>query len=178
MKQTNDRGELGVEKHSAKDPLAFVQVPPHASFELSAPADYATEHRSTHSGIMHLPPSLPLFADPSLFVPSPISSEAFAPFGHIIRAYPNSSTRPAGTKFQTSPDGKVKEYGRLSDIVQSYPVSTGAVTGISVFRATPRAGLVRGKVFDVRSMERHPYTSQAFIPMGKAEVSYMHCDHS
>jgi len=72
---------------------------------------------------------------------------------------------------QTSPDKKTNKYARLADIVKSYPEGSGAVTGISVFRATPKVGLTRGEVFDVRFMERHPYTSQAFIPMGKAEVS-------
>jgi allantoicase len=54
-------------------------------------------------------------------------------------------------------------------ISQSYPADS-AVTGISLFRATQKVGLNRGEVFDIRLMERHSYTSQVFIPMGKAEV--------
>jgi ureidoglycolate hydrolase len=72
---------------------------------------------------------------------------------------------------QAAPDGLTTKYARLANIVNNYPADTGAVTGISVFRATPKVGLERGKVFDIRYMERHPYTSQAFVPMGKGEVS-------
>jgi allantoicase len=71
---------------------------------------------------------------------------------------------------QTSPDGKTTKYARLADIVDTYPGDAGAVLGVSVFRASPKIGLERGRVFDIRFMERHPFTSQAFIPMGKAEV--------
>lgn len=82
-----------------------------------------------------------------------MSSAAFAPFGSVIAL--NDAPVP---------------------IEHSYPADTGAVTGISVFRATQKVGLERGKEFDVRLMERHPYTSQVFIPMGKAEVSYCLCE--
>lgn len=81
--------------------------------------------------------------------PAPMSSAAFAPFGSVIALN----------------DAPVA-------IEHSYLADTGAVTGISLFRATQKVGLERGKEFDVRLMERHPYTSQVFIPMGKAEVSY------
>lgn len=64
------------------------------------------------------------------------------------------------------------KYARLANITSTYPVDANAVTGISVFRATPKVGLERGKAFDIRYMERHPYTSQAFVPMGKSEVGH------
>jgi allantoicase len=67
--------------------------------------------------------------------------------------------------------GKAEKYTRLAPVLSTYPANSGTVTGISVFRATKKVGLHRGKAFDVRLMERHPYTTQAFIPMGKAEVS-------
>jgi allantoicase len=70
-----------------------------------------------------------------------------------------------------SPDGKTVKYARLADITDTYPSDANAILGVSVFRASPKIGLERGKVFDIRFMERHPYTTQAFIPMGKAEVS-------
>jgi allantoicase len=75
----------------------------------------------------------------------------------------------------SNPSGKAIKYTRLAPIINNYPAevrTTGeARTAVSVMRATVREGLKRGGVFDVRFMERHPYTSQAFIPMGKAEVS-------
>lgn len=52
-----------------------------------------------------------------------------------------------------------------------FPADSGAKTAIGVFRSTPKVGLERGKVFDVRLMERHPFSSQVFAPMGKGVVS-------
>ena len=79
--------------------------------------------------------------------PSPMSAKAFSPFGSVIAL------------------------DQTTTIEQSYP--TKAFTGISVFRATQKVGLARGQPFDIRLMERHPHTSQVFIPMGKGEVSLM-----
>lgn len=82
----------------------------------------------------------------SVLQPAPITGKAFAPYGEIIA----NSANDAMT------------------ITNSYPKETGAKTSIGVYRATRKEGLERGKMFDVYLMERHPYTSQAFIPMGKA----------
>lgn len=60
----------------------------------------------------------------------------------------------------------------------AYPADSNAVTSVSVFRATPPAGLRHGGTFDVRMFERHACTTQAFIPMqrgewlGEKELSY------
>ena len=71
---------------------------------------------------------------------------------------------------QSNPAANVEKYCRLADITSTYP--EGAYTGIGVYRATKKVGLERGRVFDVRLMERHMYTSQAFIPMAKGDVSH------
>jgi len=72
---------------------------------------------------------------------------------------------------QSNPTANVEKYCRLADVTSSYP--EGAYTGIGVYRATKKVGLERGRVFDVRLMERHMYTSQAFIPMAKGDVSLL-----
>jgi ureidoglycolate hydrolase len=51
----------------------------------------------------------------------------------------------------------------------AYPPTSGAVTAIAVYRATPPAGLGHGQVWQVRMFERHAFTTQAFIPMAKGE---------
>lgn len=110
--------------------------------------------------------------DPSHPVhPVPITPENFAPFGALIRAYPNVEDRGAGQEVLVNEKGKAEKYTRLAPILSTYPADSGAVPSIGVYRATKKIGLERGKVFDVRYMERHPYTTQAFVPMNKGIVS-------
>jgi allantoicase len=103
--------------------------------------------------------------------PETITPENFSPFGQIIQAFPDPSTRKTGMIVQGNPAAKVEKYCRLADVVNTYPKAEGAYTGIGVYRATKKVGLERGQTFDVRLMERHSFTSQAFIPMSKGEVS-------
>ena len=126
-------------------------------------------HASAFSTLSNLLPSLS--SGSAAIRPKPLTRDGFAPFGDVLQAYPDPKTRWEGQDIQPSPDGKTTKYARLADITSTYPADADAVTGISVFRATPKVGLERGKVFDVRFFERHPYTSQAFVPMGKGEVS-------
>lgn len=98
--------------------------------------------------------------------PTPITAKAFAPFGEIIRSYP--ANEPEGVT-RTTTDSTTK-LANMGTVTGTYPTTAGAVTSVGVYRATRKIGLDRGKVFDVRFMERHPYTSQAFIPMGKASI--------
>ena len=50
----------------------------------------------------------------------------------------------------------------------SYPDEAGATAGLSVYRCKP-IELSAGGLWDVKLLERHPATSQAFIPMGAGE---------
>ncbi|KAK8858443.1 allantoicase [Kwoniella newhampshirensis] len=97
--------------------------------------------------------------------PVPLTPTGFKAFGHVISPTPD----PTHTDFEAAPDGKTRKNNRLAPIISTYPEDSEAITGIAVFRATKKVGLERGRTFDVRYMERHKYTSQAFIPMGKAE---------
>lgn len=112
-------------------------------------------------------------ADPTHPVhPVPITPELWAPFGALIRAYPKVEERGAGIEALVNEKGKAVKYTRLAPILSTYPEDAGATPSIGVYRATKKVGLERGKVFDVRLMERHPYTTQAFIPMNKGTVSW------
>lgn len=137
----------------------------------TAPGKPIANGHSTFSKLNGFVSALPNLSSAGPIVPVPITKANFAPFGQVLQAYPDESTRWEGQDVQVAPDGMATKYARLAEITSTYPQDAEAVTGISVFRATPKVGLERGKTFDIRYMERHPYTSQAFVPMGKAEVS-------
>lgn len=176
--QIGDWSVLDCEKHTPEKPYAIVQVPPYTSQPTTTPTKSTLPHvngtASALSNLSSLLPTLPssLAAGVGAAIqPKPLTKAAFAPYGNVLEAYPDPKTHWEGQDIQTAPDGKTAKYARLADVSSTYPADSGAVTGISVFRATPKVGLERGKVFDVRFFERHQYTSQAFVPMGKGEVS-------
>ena len=162
--------------------MAYIRVGPYTAIGSPSPSraiakllDGVDEFPTALQRLAALLPSIPstihALSHPSdAIIPVPITPEAFAPYGQLIWTYPDRSTRPENLDIVVSPDGKIEKLSRLANVLDSYQEASGAVTGIGVFRATPKVGLERGKVFDVRYMERHPYTTQAFIPMGKAEV--------
>lgn len=87
-----------------------------------------------------------------------LTREAFAPFGDIIepgnavRAYPINN----GT---TQRYHEVAQVDAL-DAALDPQRDPGAHVGVSIFRAQPRE-----YPFRVEIMERHPYGSQAFVPI-------------
>ena len=93
----------------------------------------------------------------------PITTEAFAPYGQVIQAY---ASRPEGIKVTPANAGTADKFHKLTLPNSSYPVDTGASLGISVYRCKPLEDISDG-VTILRALERHPYTSQAFIPMGQ-----------
>ncbi|KAK4688521.1 allantoicase, partial [Tremellales sp. Uapishka_1] len=156
---------LDVEFHTPSKPIAKVQIPPYTAASPSRTAARSkVSSSSTMETLTHLLPSLSTHT--SIHHPVPITSALFAPFGNIIQANPVLAPQ---IEVANSKDGKTTKWSRLAPVTDLYPEGSGAVAGIAVFRATKKVGLERGKVFDVRLMERHPFTSQAFIPMGKAE---------
>ncbi|KAK6908360.1 allantoicase [Kwoniella mangroviensis CBS 8507] len=119
------------------------------------------------SSILHHGSSSTHASNSSILDPVLITPDNFSKYGSIISSSPSSTHKDS----ESSPDGKTTKHNCLAPIISTYPSESGAITGISVFRATRKVGLERGRVFDVRYMERHKYTSQAFLPMGKAEWS-------
>ena len=171
--QIGDWSVLDCEKEIPSVPFATVQVPPFTAAPAVKPAAQSSGSSNVSSAFSKISQMMPSLPSPSggAVVPVPITREGFAPFGQVIQPYPDPKTRWEGQDIQVSPDGITTKYARLAQITSTYPIEANAVMGISVFRATPKVGLTRGKMFDVRFMERHPYTSQAFVPMGKGEVS-------
>jgi allantoicase len=62
------------------------------------------------------------------------------------------------------------KYHALAPVKSSYPEDTGAKTALSMFRSKAIDAKV-GEVFDVKLLERHPCTNQAFFAVGAAGVS-------
>ncbi|WWC62399.1 allantoicase [Kwoniella dejecticola CBS 10117] len=150
----------------------YLQIPPYpaaTNIGASTPKGLLESSDSSSTGILSsiLNTTSLLGGAGSSIKPTLITPENFAPFGQIITSSPSSTH----TDSESSPDGKTVKHNALSSTISTYPEESGAVTAISVFRATEKIGLERGKTFDVRFMERHQYTSQTFLPMGKAEWS-------
>ena len=79
----------------------------------------------------------------------PLTAAAFAPFGDVIEA--------DGREFRWINAGTCKRY---DDLARVDVAADGGRPLISVFEASPRP-----LPFRVRSLERHPLSSQAFYPL-------------
>jgi ureidoglycolate lyase len=79
----------------------------------------------------------------------PLTAEAFAPFGDVIQA--------DGHVPRSINDGTCE---RFDDLAQVDVLADGGRPVISIFRAVPRE-----LPFEVRVLERHPLSSQAFYPL-------------
>jgi len=95
----------------------------------------------------------------------PLESGAFSPFGQVIQAYEHL---PNGIKITPANAGTANKFHKLSLLKAFYPVDTGATAGISVYRCQPLEGVVDGTIV-LKTLERHPYTNQVFIPMGSGD---------
>ncbi|CAE6449136.1 unnamed protein product [Rhizoctonia solani] len=135
----------------------------------STPTLHATLARAQTPPLTpELPPSLDFPSIPAL----PITPEAFKPYGSVIQAWADTDAVPRATRVTSANQGTAHKFHNLALVEQAYPPGAHARTGMSVFRATPpiRDGekAEPGKYWSVKLLERHSYTSQAFIPMGTA----------
>jgi len=97
----------------------------------------------------------------------PLTSEAFAPFGKVIQAYDDLTAAPRGTKITPANAGSAQKFHKLSLLDASYPAQAGATAGISVYRCRPCQDVTAEGFLELKALERHPFTNQAFIPMGQ-----------
>lgn len=94
----------------------------------------------------------------------PLTHEAFAPYGQVIQAYGDHAAAPRGTKITPANGGTASKFHKLALLRSSYAEDAGATSGLSVYRCQPVA-VANGRV-RLSVLERHPYTNQAFVPMG------------
>ncbi|KAL4798230.1 ureidoglycolate hydrolase [Aspergillus venezuelensis] len=137
------------------------------------------------------PPTLQ--TSPSLtLTPEPLTRESFAPFGTaIIPPLPRTTTTPPSTHPKPESEyipepvfanqGSALKYSPISPLTDYYkqwncPSGNPSEARMSMFSCFPRQlrtiGGGNGKrVFDVGILERHPYTTQTFAPLGLAADS-------
>jgi len=103
----------------------------------------------------------------------PLTPEAFAPFGQVIQSYADIASTPRSVKITPANFGTAIKYHKLSLLESSYPADAHATTGISVYRCQPVEVLKNSTKREVmlNALERHPFTNQAFLPMGQDKYS-------
>ncbi|KAF9501861.1 allantoicase [Pleurotus eryngii] len=111
---------------------------------------------------------MPSTSGPVTIVPVlPLTPEAFAPFGHVVQAYGDVDAAPRGTRITAANFGTADKFHKLAPILSSYPPGSNAAPGLSVYRCKPLENVAADRTTELTAFERHPYTNQAFIPMGK-----------
>ena len=98
----------------------------------------------------------------------PLTPEAFAPFGRVVQAYADHNAAPLGTKITPANQGTAIKFHKLALLDSSSLLDAGATTGLSVYRSDPLPGGGKNGEWEVNVLERHPFTTQGFIPMGTA----------
>lgn len=93
--------------------------------------------------------------------PEKLTAEAFAPYGNVIEATDSTDQRLIN-------DGHTV---RFHDLAKLDLTAQNGVPLVSIFRSTPLKRPVT-----IRKMERHPLSSQAFYPLGKAPYLVVVCE--
>jgi allantoicase len=93
----------------------------------------------------------------------PLTAEAFASYGSVLQSYPDHDSVPKGTRVTPCNQGTAAKFHHLAPLIDAYPTAGAtAKPNFSVFRC--EAG---GKktTLEVKVLERHRFTTQAFVPM-------------
>lgn len=92
----------------------------------------------------------------------PLSADDYKSYGQVIQAF--DAVTPGGLKVTPANGGTAQKFHKLSPVISSYPFGAGATAGISVYRCQPLQDIQEDST-PLTVLERHAYTSQAFIPM-------------
>jgi allantoicase len=99
-----------------------------------------------------------------------LSPEAFAPFGQVVQGYEDLNAVPRNVRVTSANQESAHKFHKISLLESSYPENVLATTGLSVYRCKPIDAKAGGH-WDIKVLERHLHTNQAFIPMGPGSPS-------
>ncbi|KAF2239486.1 ureidoglycolate hydrolase [Viridothelium virens] len=126
-------------------------------------------------------------AAPQLRIPvEPLTQSSFAPFGNVIDASKSAPLRDSSSitavlKPTSANQGTATKYAHVTRLTNFYDRSrskTPSQPNISLFVCQPRhldpspTASTPTSLFNVSILERHPFTSQTFIPLGTSS-SYL-----
>lgn len=100
----------------------------------------------------------------------PLTPEAFATFGQVVQGYRDVNAVPHGIRVTSANQGSAYKFHKISLPESSYPADVKATTGLSVYRCQPIDAKPGGH-WDIKVLERHLHTNQAFIPMGPGSAN-------
>uniref|UniRef100_A0A0K3CJT1 BY PROTMAP: gi/647399996/emb/CDR45051.1/ RHTO0S10e04544g1_1 [Rhodosporidium toruloides] n=1 Tax=Rhodotorula toruloides TaxID=5286 RepID=A0A0K3CJT1_RHOTO len=162
----------GRPKSQYPDYSALVPLPHPAEFEKTvngAPNGISASHAPSFSRSVPKIPAVPL------------TPSAFAPYGSVIQSYPDERSAPKEIKIKTVNFGTARKFNHLAPVEYVAPpagrfggkdVPEGQVN-FCVFRCEPQNGVRRSEAgkqqWDVKVLERHEFSTQAFVPMGGAK---------
>ncbi|KAG0736274.1 hypothetical protein G6F16_002078 [Rhizopus arrhizus] len=136
----------------------------HNFFELSEQPEVAYTHLRiccySNGGIARIHaygkstyPISPKATIPQTLTAMPLTSEAYAPYGDVIH--------PPGARSKTGANqGTASKFHHVALVNNLFPQGDGKMN-VCIFRCKPAQQLP----FTVKLLERHPYSTQAFIPM-------------
>jgi ureidoglycolate lyase len=101
----------------------------------------------------------------------PLTPRAFAPFGTVIQN--PARTGDPTTSGEVANQGTAVKYPDISSLESNYQLAPSGKPGrpsLTLFACAPRPlrRLARAAMLDVPMLERHPYTTQTFVPLGVA----------
>lgn len=146
-----------------------------ASSPLSTtPLARPTPALTNDTAVSHATPRLNLENIPRL--PAlPLTPDAFSAYGSVIQSYPDHRSARKDVLIKPVNFGTAFKFNHLSDVTYTHP-SVAAKINFCVFRCDAQDGDqdLEGKMsWKVNVLERHEFSTQAFVPMGGGGGRYL-----
>lgn len=111
----------------------------------------------------------------------PLTPDAFSAYGSVIQSYPDHRSARKDVVIKAVNFGTAFKFNHLAPVTYVPPPSRPDLANkgqvnFCVFRCEPQDGLqtARGKAqWEVKVLERHEFSSQAFVPMGGGGGRYL-----